>query len=441
MIVYVLDKNFQKKVLIEDYISLIWTERFCKAGDFEFVVLVNEENYQYLTRGNYLIMEDSDRIMVIETRELENDPINGDRLRVSGNSFEYTLNRHICTIGLYTGPVTDTASSILKFSGNASSIYSSIITKDFINGSNRGVGDLIGIDNENFSKSISYFSDEIPTIYEVFSTIGEKYNIGYKITYKELDSLDDMQKLIFTSYMATDKTVDQTVRSPIVFSSNYDNLTYAKYLESSEDCRNTAFIIGHSVEYETVFPGKADPENPKIPNENYRKISGVSYRQGYVTEILRDIWTYKNNNCFWYPNDQNNPNKGLNRRELALDTRNDIKPEDYGLDDPENYEVQMNWEQSFYNFVNLADEYATDLKSYVQEELDSKEYNEVTFEASGSIDNLTQWVYGRDYFLGDIVNLLDDYGLAMTVLIDEVIMSYDESGIEITPNFTTLGYK
>lgn len=439
MIVYVMDKNFQRKVLIESSISLIWTERFCQAGDFEFVVLVNEENYQYLKRGNYLVMEDSDRVMVIETRELINDPINGDRLKISGNSFEHTLDRHICTQGLYVGP-TDEKTSMIKLSGNAPAIYSSIMLSDFIGGGDRGVGSLISIQNSDFSQQISYFSDEVKTIYEIFSEIGEKYNIGYKVTYKDSESVNDPQKLWFTVYNGIDKSVDQIVRSPTVFSSNYDNLTYVEYIESSEECRNTAYIIGHSVKYKTIFPGKADAENPKIPNDAY-KGSGVSYYQAPVGDILRDIWEYNFDGCFWYPDNVSNPKKGLDRRELAFDTRDKIKPEDYGLDDPENYETAMNWEQSFYNFVTIAREYETDLKAYVFEELDSKEYSEETFEASGSIDNLTQWVYGRDYFLGDIVNLVDDYGLTMKVLINEVVMSYDESGIEITPNFTTLSFR
>lgn len=435
MVVYVLDKTFKKQVLIEDFISLIWTERFCKAGDFEFLVLVNKENYQYLQRGNYLMMEDSDRIMVIETRELINDPINGDRLKVSGNSFEFMLDRHICTYGLNTY----TTSSLLKISGNAQAIYNSIINTDFITANvlnkNRGVGDLIAIKNEDFTQNIDYNADDIKTIYQLFEEIGEKYNIGYKITYHNDPNLNANQKLWFTSYMGKDRTTNQMVTPARVFSTDYDNLTYAEYIESSENYRNTAMVIGEPIHYRTVFPGKADANAPKIPSiaSPY-----ISYYQGTIYDILRDIWEFNFPGYIWYP--ENNNHEGLDRREIIIDSRDAIKLEDYASDDPDNSTLASRWSDYFERVVAQATKYINEMKTYAKEELESTEYEEETFEASGSIDNLTQWFYGKDYFLGDIVNLLDDYGLAVTVLIDEVIMSYDESGILVTPNFTTLGF-
>lgn len=433
MVVYVLDKNFKKyPLVIEDYISLVWTERFCKAGDFEFVVLVNQDNYAYLKRGNYLMIEDSDRIMAIETREIENDPINGDRLKVSGNSFEFMLDRHVCTYGLSTY----TTSSLLNISGNAQSIYNQIILTDFINPP-RGVGSLISINTEDpFSKTISYNADEVKTIYELFAEIGEKYNVGYKITYYDNPDVNGAQKLVFTAYIGLDRTSEQSTNSVRVFSTDYDNLSYVDYIESSQDYRNTAMVLGEPIHFKTVFAGKADANNPKIPSSTS---SYVSHYQTDYYNILRDVWTFDFNGMLWYP--ESNSFEGLDRREVIIDSRDAIKLEDYEEDDKDQNNLANTQQRLFDKKVAQASKYISEMKTYAQEELDSKEYDEETFEASGSIDNFTQWVYGRDYFLGDKVNLLDDYGLTMTVLIDEVIRSYDESGVEITPNFTTLGFE
>ena len=48
MNVYVLNRSFQTVALIDDYISLIWTQRYNKRGDFEIMVKASRENLAIL---------------------------------------------------------------------------------------------------------------------------------------------------------------------------------------------------------------------------------------------------------------------------------------------------------------------------------------------------------------------------------------------------------
>lgn len=66
-----------------------------------------------------------------------------------------------------------------------------------------------------------------------------------------------------------------------------------------------------------------------------------------------------------------------------------------------------------------------------------KEYSETeTFD--GSVESSANHEYGKDYFLGDIVEIRNKYNLGTRARITEVIENYDETGMKIVPTFTNM---
>lgn len=59
---------------------------------------------------------------------------------------------------------------------------------------------------------------------------------------------------------------------------------------------------------------------------------------------------------------------------------------------------------------------------------------QIAFE--GEIDAETNFVYDKDYFLGDKVQIINEYGIEAAVRIIEVIDSEDETGRTVVPTFT-----
>lgn len=59
-----------------------------------------------------------------------------------------------------------------------------------------------------------------------------------------------------------------------------------------------------------------------------------------------------------------------------------------------------------------------------------------TFE--GEIDTTNQYVYSRDFFIGDIVQIVNEYGKESRVRITEIVQSQDASGTKITPTFISM---
>jgi hypothetical protein len=79
-----------------------------------------------------------------------------------------------------------------------------------------------------------------------------------------------------------------------------------------------------------------------------------------------------------------------------------------------------------------TEEYTSQLQSKGVAVL-SADNNNVNFD--GEVDITTQFIYGVDYFLGDIVELQNAYGASSRVRVLEVIESEDESGVNCIPTF------
>ena len=86
MIIYLLNKNFEKVRVIDDYISLIWTDRYNEAGDFELYLEATLPNVSAYQIGMYLSNTESEHMMLIETIEIKSDLEDGSKLIVSGRS-------------------------------------------------------------------------------------------------------------------------------------------------------------------------------------------------------------------------------------------------------------------------------------------------------------------------------------------------------------------
>lgn len=176
-------------------------------------------------------------------------------------------------------------------------------------------------------------------------------------------------------YRGIDRTLGQTENSPVIFSPKFYNLINSQYvLDNSED-KTMAFIAGE---------GEGDSRSV--------------------------IWTTKT----YDPNHEHDVPKQLDRREIFVDARDLTSKKDDG--------TQMG-----------TVEYAELLRSRGKEKL----FETQTIEGlSGEVDTTLQFVYRRDWDLGDVVSIENEYGMSATARIIEVVEVDDENGYRITPTFT-----
>ena len=63
----------------------------------------------------------------------------------------------------------------------------------------------------------------------------------------------------------------------------------------------------------------------------------------------------------------------------------------------------------------------------------------ITTSFDGDVASNVQYLYGRDYFLGDLVQIRNDYGMEAVTRVTEVMRSRDEAGDYVIPTFVSDG--
>lgn len=114
MDLYRLDNRFRRLDVLDVYESLIWTERWQGIGEFDLLMARTNGNRRFTTPGAYLAIDQSDRVMIIETVENTVDGDGAEKIRVTGRSMERVLeDRAVLTANSepwsYTGAPADAA--------------------------------------------------------------------------------------------------------------------------------------------------------------------------------------------------------------------------------------------------------------------------------------------------------------------------------------------
>lgn len=229
--IQVLDSNFELVGVIDTYDSFIWTERYNSCGDFELYSKFNQNILSTIKTDYYLSIPDSDRLMVVETIGLEHDYENGSIIKVQGRSIESLLDRRVIWDPL-----------LIENVGLGSAIKT-ILIKSIINPDNvdRKVDGFI------FSEPVPQVVEDIEiestqlfgeNLYEVISTLCQKYRVGYKLI------LDENKHLVFSLYFGADRSYEQDTYPVVIFSSEFDNLLNSQYAESVVNYKNACLVLG-----------------------------------------------------------------------------------------------------------------------------------------------------------------------------------------------------
>lgn len=102
----------------------------------------------------------------------------------------------------------------------------------------------------------------------------------------------------------------------------------------------------------------------------------------------------------------------------------------------ERYEVWVDSRNTSTNDGEISDEEYDELLT--EEGVEKLSELQPTTSFSGEIDSTINYVFNQDYFLGDIVQVENDYGIRAKTRIIEIIESDSETGYEIIPTFSEM---
>ena len=372
----VLDKNYDGIAMIDTFTSAIWTVRYDEAGDFEIYTPVRLDYIQAMQIGNYLWNRDSDRLMVIETVEIETDAEEGPQLIVTGRSLESILDRRIVT-------------SSQNFSGNLQSVLFAIIQNEVISsGATRripGFSIKTSSDSRITSISISELSIRGENVYDVVCSLCQANKVGWRILPKGAGGFE------FELYVGVDRSYAQSVNPYVTFSPSFENLLNSNYIKSFKSYKNSIYAVG-TYQKEVILQNKYKDDNGEwVVDEQ------TTYEEAEVV-----TWQYS----------ETTTPRGLARREMFIDNG--------GVNDGEQGGEYATW-----NAVN---------KEKAIAELGE---HQTTTAFEGELEATRQYIYGEDFNIGDIVQVENEFGITGTVYISEIVFSQDANGITITPTFTS----
>lgn len=347
-----IDREYQNVGLIDVFESLIWTERYYGAGNFELYTPMNLELFREIKQDYMLYLKDSDQVMLIEETEISTDVETGAHLKISGRSLESILDRRIIW-------------SQTVLNGNFQNAVKKLLAENVINPEiqERKIPNFVFVDSTDpkvtgLTISAQFTGDNL---YDTLVTLCETYEIGFRVL------LDDQNRLCFSLYAGVDRTYDQFENPYVIFSPKFENLVDSNFLESSKALKTVALVAGED-------------------SAQNRRTRVVSTTNG----------------------------TGLDRREMYVDAR-DIQSE-----------------RSDGTVIPDA-EYLASLDHRGEQKLAENIYVKV-FE--GGIETHNMFVYGKDFFKGDIVQIENEFEIASKVRILEIIRSEDETGYSVYPTFS-----
>ena len=374
---YTLNRNFLRRDVIDGFDSIIWTERYYGDSAVEMVVPATTEMFQKLPVGTFLSLDKSSEIMILESMTID-----AGKIKVSGISLLPWLdNRFIRTSAKHEDqhwPLEgETAGKTLW----------TILYNMCCQGSPYLSGSIpIGITNpQQFiipGLGLRAYDNTGDTI-KIAVPYGPVYKAMREIATTHeigmqitLDSVSDTSfTLGFRNYKGINRSSSQTDNPIIRFSPQMDSLTNIKELLSIAALKTIVY----------TFATGLTPEEGKPVLTTTPGVSSLSGSQ-YVGFDLRALQVFPS----------------------------DITTDMVGGSQAKVVEI---------------------LNSRALDELSNNHYVK---SVDGEIVPESQFQYGVDYNLGDIIEVEGNLGIVQTARITEYIRSQDESGEKAYPTVTMI---
>lgn len=257
MEIYLLDDLYRRTSVVDRFESLIWTERHAAYGDFELQMHSTSENRTLFPVGQRFIIEQSKRVMTVETIEDTADEEGKTTLTFKGYSLEMILDRRLALAAL-SDLTTDPKWIITGLpAAVAAQIFHDICVTGTLN-----AGDIIAGVNESSifpadtipapSDSITYEADP-QTVYSAIKYLCDVYDMGFRLVRNPANN-----QLYFDIYTGSDRTTQQTDLPAVVFSPELANLKNTKELTTVSLYKNVAYVMS-PVGSEVVYAQDVDP--------------------------------------------------------------------------------------------------------------------------------------------------------------------------------------
>lgn len=225
----VLNTELEAISIVDEYESLIWTDRYQGYGDFELYASMKDGVLNELRQDYYLQNRNSDHVMIIEKIQITSDVEIGTHVTVTGRSLESILDRRIVW-------------KQTRISGNLQNGIHTLLDENVISPSDSNRK----IDNFVFKASVDPAITKLTinaqytgkNLYDTIQKICEESGIGFKVT------LNDNKQLVFELYAGINRSYEQTENPYVIFSPKFENIINSNYIETKSSLKTIALVGG-----------------------------------------------------------------------------------------------------------------------------------------------------------------------------------------------------
>lgn len=342
----IIDNTFQRVYVLDNATSVIWINRFRDAGYFEIYTRADSELLTVLTARETYWTREGKDDNVMVTETV--------RLTTSAEDGAYIIISG-------NGAESFLARRIIPKqtvwqSKTAEFIIHALVTENI--GADAGpLRKVSRISNGEWLHDTTTTIDKQVTgrnLLECIKELCTEWEYGFKM-------IQSGGNFTFQLYKGADRSYNQSTNDFVVFSPAWDNLGNTEYTRDKTTLYNAVYVAG-----------EGEGSN----------------------RIIADIGN----------------TRGLQRRELWVDARNESSTTEGGTLTPLKY-YQMLMQQAEETIYN-----STETVSFEGEVLDTSSY-----------------IYGVDYNLGDIVQVETEYGIQAAARVTEITEVEDESGYQLRP--------
>lgn len=388
--------TFYPTGIFEEYNTIIWTERCFDYGDFTIKSTSVQQTIDALPIGSFITLRDTTEVMMVETHDILTDKNGETSLTVSGRSLDSFLENRI----LVPPDMTSSEDWETAVSYTGPHFLSLLIWNALVNNSGFDPTRMLG------AKTIGSVQDlylAVPNLVVSNTNIDDPVTKIYSLSKQTVSALVlDLQaqnKLGVRIIRPATRTrlPYQTITFDV---SNPESYGKVQIEESTDD---TKLRID-------VYKGMDRSVNQSLvdPVVFYNKLGHIS-----EPHVLKSNKTEKNkvlvlssDGYASFPDDLSESFFGFKRRVSLLD-----------ISKEKGEATQEEWD------LFLQSEGLVELAK-----------NKVTLVADGKISDSNPYVYGKDYFLGDVITFAGNYEPYLSVYVNEVIRSQTSEGESTFPS-------
>lgn len=381
-----LEDSYLPGPLVEGYTSMIWTERFKENGDFQLVTPKIEETRLLIPEGSLITLRDSEEVMMVETHDISVDTQAGEdgipELTVTGRTLEVATEKR-AVMGTHGEPWT-------AYKQYTTAQMVSLLLWTYLVDTSGQDPSRVGGTHDVDDNVNNFFVTNSSTISEAV----KEWSLQEGVVYTQLRDILNLGKLgvrgirppgttgnvisFDTSGGGTRGDVSQvsTPNIPGIRLDVYNGLDRTRFQTDREP------VIFH---YES---GHIDSPKYLFSIKDFYNLALVTSTLG-VTEVWPETGTTP----------PSTPPTGLDRRVLFVD----------GGQQGDTVLAEFTASVIQKGMVELA-----------------KHNRIILFD--GAISPVSPYVYKKDYFLGDDVSLLAEYGFEAEMTVAEYVRTEDQEG-------------